>query len=304
MLSIRNNKNRYYKDVIVDTFPNGEINFSKKNIDYLKLFGESNKPTLFFKWEDDSSLIELYLFSKYLEQYNLINIIRDLEIAYLPYSRMDRIENGNIYSLKYISELINSLGYDKVRIHEPHTFDIYELINNAEDLPTTLNLLQYYLIENNITKPFTIVLPDKGAYKRYAEKLRKVLDNFNYKYSIIHCKKERDFETGKIKKISVDNDSEIVYSKCIIIDDLVSYGGTFIGCKNALNNLDVVDVDLIVTHIESVVLNGKLLSSDFNNIIATNSMLPFNDTQLKTFKYKADVIAQDTNFEIKDIKNY
>lgn len=304
MLSIRNNKNRYYKDVIVDTFPNGEINFSKKNIDYLKFFDKSNKPTIFFKWENDSSLIELYLFSKYLEQYNLLNIIRDLEIAYLPYSRMDRIENGNIYSLKYISELINSLGYDKVRIHEPHTFDIYELINNAEDLPTTLNLLQYYLIENNITKPFTIVLPDKGAYKRYVEKLRKVLYNFNYKYSIIHCKKERDFETGKIKKIRVDNDSEIVYNKCIIIDDLVSYGGTFIGCKNALNNLGVVDVDLIVTHAEYAILNGKLLSSDFNNIVATNSMLPFSDTQLKTFKYKADIIAQDTNFEIKDIKNY
>ncbi|WNM50562.1 hypothetical protein Alsa1_CDS0212 [Staphylococcus phage Alsa_1] len=33
-------------------------------------------------------------------------------------------------------------------------------------------------------------------------------------------------------------------------------------------------------------------------------MLPFNDTQLKVFKYKADIIAQDTNFEIKDIKNY
>ncbi|WNM50565.1 hypothetical protein Alsa1_CDS0215 [Staphylococcus phage Alsa_1] len=47
MLSIRNNKNRYYKDVIIDKFPNGEINFSKKNIDYLKLFDKSNKPTLF-----------------------------------------------------------------------------------------------------------------------------------------------------------------------------------------------------------------------------------------------------------------
>lgn len=290
-----------YKTIVPEKFPNGEINFKYDDLEYL--VEKDLRFDVFFKWESDADLMHLYMFTKYIEQLGIKDKAEFLDIAYVPYSRMDRVEEGhsNMFSLKYIAEFINSLNYKSVWVAEPHSPVTENLIKNSFAVDVTIKLLSQYIEMSE--KPVTIVLPDKGAYDRYLFDVERVLTISNVRgYSIVYGEKERDFETGKIKGIKIIKDDNILYDNCIILDDLTSYGGTFVGCKKALDNLGVSSVSLILTHAEKVFMNGKLFESGFKDIVVTDSMLP-DSTWTKAI---ATHIAQEkgTKLQIKDIERY
>ncbi len=290
-----------YKTIVPEKFPNGEINFKYNDLEYL--VERDLRFDVFFKWESDADLMHLYMFTKYIEQLGIKDKAEFLDIAYVPYSRMDRVEEGhsNMFSLKYIAEFINSLNYKSVWVAEPHSPVTEKLIKNSFAVDVTIKLLNRYIDMSE--EPVTIVLPDKGAYDRYLFDVERILIDSNIEdYSIVYGEKERDFETGKIKGIKIIKDDNIIYDNCIIIDDLTSYGGTFVGCKKALDNLGVSSVSLILTHAEKVFMDGRLFESGFKDIVVTDSMLP--DSQW--VKAVATHIAQEkgTKLQIKDIERY
>ena len=108
------------------------------------------------------------------------------------------------------------------------------------------------------------------------------------------------FENILNEKIITDENT--IYDNCIILDDLTSYGGTFVGCKKALYKLGVNSVSLILTHAEKVFMDGKLFESGFKDIIVTDSMLP----ESPWTKAIATHIAQEngTELQIKSIERY
>lgn len=301
MIKVFSEMDKEYKTIVPEKFPNGEINFKYDDLEYL-VEGDL-RFDVFFKWESDADLMHFYMFTKYIEQLGIKDKAEFLDIAYLPYSRMDRVEEGhsNMFSLKYIAEFINSLNYKSVWVAEPHSPVTEELLKNSFAVDVTIKLLNRYIEMSE--EPVTIVLPDKGAYDRYLFDAERILIDSNIEdYSIVYGEKERDFETGKIKGINIIKDEKTIYDNCIILDDLTSYGGTFVGCKKALDNLKVSSVSLILTHAEKVFTDGKLFESGFKDIVVTDSMLP--DSQW--VKAVATHIAQEkgTKLQIKDIERY
>ncbi|AAO47560.1 hypothetical protein QCF18_10165 [Staphylococcus aureus] len=301
MIKIFSEVDKEYKPIITEKFPNGEINFKYDDLKYL--VEEDLRFDVFFKWENDADLMHLYMFTKYLEQLGIKDKAEFLEIAYLPYSRMDRVEEGhnNMFSLKYITEFINNLNYKSVWVAEPHSPVTEELLTNSFAIDVTLKLLNQYIEMSE--EPVTIVLPDKGAYDRYLFDVERILMESNIEsYSIVYGEKKRDFETGKIKGIKIIKDKNTLYDNCIILDDLTSYGGTFVGCKKALDKLKVSSVSLILTHAERAFAEGALLSSGFKDIIVTDSMFPKNNWEKAIAKHRARI--NGTELQIKDIERY
>lgn len=303
MIKIWQNPTEGYQEIKVNKFPNGEVYFDKELTDDLV---ESQVPRyhVFFKWESDEDLMHLYMFTKYLEQLDIKDNAQTLEIAYLPYSRMDRIEpgNNNMFSLKYITDFINHLDYPNVYIAEPHSNVSLDLIDNSDLVDVTLKLLDEYL--EDMSEPVTIVLPDKGAYDRYREGLDNILTYSNVNaYSIVYGEKQRDFNTGEIKGIEIIQEVEQpIYMNCVILDDLTSYGGTFVGCKKELDSIGVDSVSLILTHAEKVFKEGELFKTGFKDIVVTNSMLP--ETLIFNLFYEGVAQNYGTNLKIKNIEEY
>lgn len=257
------------KVVVFEQFPNGETLF--KNEFYL--MDRVGSCIVEFKYENDSDLIKLMFVKKELD---LNGISSSLKILYMPYSRMDRKQSvGTSFTLKYVSEFINSLEFNMVVIVEPHSDISEKLINNSVSWLVTKELLMEFLSEEIV--PDYICFPDKGARSRYESEF----EEFNL--DIINCDKTRDFDTGKILDLKIN--SKIKQgSNIVICDDLSSYGGTFLWCAEKLKEKGAGDIYLIVGHAEESILEGKIPNSDLiKKVYTTNSII---DKKHETNKIK------------------
>ena len=114
-----------------------------------------------------------------------------------------------------------------------------------------------------------VVFPDKGAAQRY---------DYEAYPNVIICEKVRDFATGKIKEIKArihkQTSTPEQNAPIIIIDDLCSYGGTFVGAIKAIEtDLKIKSENnwLIVTHAERAIDIGQVPIT-FNKIFTTDSI--------------------------------
>src|SRR5437764_9384910 len=153
----------------------------------------------------------------YLDHYSIRNT---LIIYYMPYSRMDRSEGGSPFTLKYVANFINSLKFNSIQVIEPHSDVTCAVLDNATPNYINYNLL-FDVMKQVRFEPNhdSIVFPDSGAQKRYS--------NLKFKHTLIGNKK-RDFETGRITSLDIIGEVGKIGNKAIIVDDLSSYGGTFI----------------------------------------------------------------------------
>lgn len=244
---------------------------------------------VYWKYEDDSSIFELLLLDSaiesYGEEYNLY-------IGYMPYSRMDRIENeGTAFSLNIMTTILtkNLTAVSYLFVLDPHSAETLKQLNKKLELQpeheyefahefeytTTKNIQVYSIIKDVISytnldlNSVWIVFPDKGAAKRY--------NNADYP-NVIVCDKQRDFSTGKIQTItahieknetSLDKNAPI-----IIIDDLCSYGGSFVGAIKAIEtdlNIKSKNNWLIITHAEEAMMLADIPNT-FNKVFSTDSI--------------------------------
>ena len=108
-------------------YPNKEINILTSNIRINKY----DKNVISFYFDDNSNIFELIVLKKYLDDLNVKNC--HLFMPYMPYSRMDRIKNikEHAFTLKYFSEIINSLNFEKVYTLDCHSNVGLALINNC-----------------------------------------------------------------------------------------------------------------------------------------------------------------------------
>lgn len=161
---------------------------------------------------------------------------------------------------------------NKIFVSDPHSPVTLELLHKydipAEELNYSLADVVMEYANVNLENAW-IVFPDKGAALRYDES----------KYpNVIICEKSRDFATGHITDMNAhihkqtttpDSDAPL-----IIIDDLCSYGGTFIRAINAVKDLDNVtsnDAWLIITHAEQAIDEGSVMTK-FNKVFCTDSI--------------------------------
>ena len=201
-----------------------------------------------------------------------------LWIPYCPHARMDRVkDNGDVFTLKYFAEIINSLNFTQVTIYDPHSAVCTALINNVRVLEPTPFIDAALLELNSQDKDFMVFYPDEGAMKRYSGMFQ-----LPYAFGV----KKRDWSTGKIQGLDVMGDVEGIKDKRIlIIDDICSRGGTFYHSAKKLKELGAKEVYLYVTHCENTILEGELLTSGLiEKVYTTNSIFTKEHEKIEVFE--------------------
>lgn len=248
--------------IAVKTFPNGELHMGEKSISKARLL-EHN--LISFKYENNGDLLKLLFLKKHLDFLGLPHT--SLFIHYMPYSRMDRSENLSVFTLKYVADFINEMDFHKVTIVEPHSDVTTALVNRSR--PWMVN---EYLIEEVMEKvgfdekTDYLFFPDAGAQKRYEKRFKD--------YNSLVGYKSRDFETGRITDFKLVGEKPDHPFKAIIIDDLTSYGGTFLLSGEHLREAGASEVHLLVAHAEEAVFEGKIFKTDIiDSVFATDSII-------------------------------
>ena len=272
----------YEGDVIRDSFTG----------DYIYKSGYNK---IHLKFENDKDIFHLMCIKDYVDT-KWGNLPCILEMPYIPYSRMDRQEEKRLFTLKTFANLINSMNFTYVKVMEPHSevsvalIDRVKVENKSADLALKamrdilglqgscwLQDSLYGDIHMNKADMFKqarevgiyFVYPDAGAEKRYRKQI---------KYDkVLTCSKDRDFNTGRINSIEINGADKVDDCKiAIIVDDLSSRGGTFIGSAQALRKAfpNIEEIVLCVTHCENTIYDGEVLTgTDITKVFTTNSIL-------------------------------
>jgi ribose-phosphate pyrophosphokinase len=245
-------------------FPNGETHIDIKDIDKGLENILSCTNIVKFKYEDDSDLIKLMFVKKHLDSCKKKAM---LFIYYMPYSRMDRTEGQKVFTLKYVSEFINSLNFTDVLVYQPHSDVTPALLNRCRAINITENILSNVLDEVGFNSEFDyIYYPDASAEKHFGK-------SNNYK-SLVGLKK-RDFKSGRITDLQVVG--ELPTEKgfnVIMVDDLCSYGGTFQLGATKLRELGANKIYLVVTHCEKSIFEGNIFKTNLiDKVFTTDSIL-------------------------------
>lgn len=239
---------------------------------------------VYWKYENDASIFELLLLDNAIKSYDELY---NLHIGYMPYSRMDRVEKqGTAFSLKIMTDMLkhNLRAINCVFILEPHSGVTLSLLNKygdenqwAYEFVTKFdNGQRKYELDKAVIKYTKLnienawfVFPDKNAAKRY--------NAHNYP-NVIICEKVRDFATGKIQEIKAHIKKQTFTPEknapIIIIDDICSYGGTFVGAiKSIENDLNIISENnwLIITHAEEAMMLADVPNT-FNKVFSTDSI--------------------------------
>jgi len=190
-----------------------------------------------FNFERNDEIIELLL---------LVNTIKHegcfpgtLYMPYVPFSRQDRInEYGECFSLEVFAELLNSCGFQKVVVTDPHSDVTPALIKNCSIISQEYVFRRYFKGKNE----FYLISPDGGSLKKIY-KLAAVVDC----YDVIECSKLRNTKTGEITGVKVHFD-DFGNKDCYIVDDICDGGRTFIEIAKELQKKKAGRIILMVTH--------------------------------------------------------
>jgi ribose-phosphate pyrophosphokinase len=223
---------------------------------------DTDEVTIEWLYEKDEEMI-LYFIARHLREQYKINKLT-LYMPYIPHARMDRIKNQKeVFTLKFFCEFVNSLCFDRVIVRDAHSNVSLALLNNVvvEDVGANVEKLIAKLLDPNRDIVF---YPDEGSYRRYSDII---------KFPCAFGVKKRDWNTGKITGLEVQGELPATPFDALIIDDISSYGGTFLHSANKLKELGAGKVYLYVTHCENSILVGELIKSGLLEKIYTTKSI-------------------------------
>ena len=221
---------------------------------------------VYIKWnyENDAELFALICIRRYAEQFYPHYV--ELKMPYCPHARMDRVKDGgDLFTLRYFAEIINSLNFSRVLILDAHSNvapALIDRVKNCSPAPfiekAICDIGQTIIIKENegSTSSLIAFYPDEGAMKRYSDDTK-----LPYAFGI----KKRDWTTGKIQGLDIQNQELVKGKDVLIIDDICSRGGTFYHAAKALKAAGAARIYLYVSHLERTVLEGDLYSEMIGN---------------------------------------
>lgn len=237
------------KIVELNHFPDGTL---RMDIDVFEPSDYREFYRINWKFENNEELVGLIYLVKHIRRFTKNSPII-LYMNYIPNARMDRVKNNNdVFTLKYFSEIINSLNFNDVVVCDPHSSVSEALINNiriSSIEPLITSILK------RIGEDIIIYFPDNGAAKKYED----LFKGFKTVYGIKH----RDWRTGQIQGLEVITNGIDLEGKTVLMwDDIVSYGGSMYYGALKLKELGVNKIYAYVTHTENSILDkekGKLI---------------------------------------------
>ncbi|MCD7782152.1 MAG: ribose-phosphate diphosphokinase [Methanosphaera sp.] len=214
-------------------------------------------------YPQDENLMEVFFILDTLQDMNVTNIT--LISPYLGYSRQERrFKDVECISAKATAKLLQSMGVKhlvSINLHEDSIIELYDIpVDNISAMPT---IAQYIKEEYPDEKP-VLLAPDKGALN-FAKEIATILDT-DYDYLEKVRLSPEKVET-KTKNISVENRS------VIIIDDIISTGGTIVNAIGILKKQNAKLVDVICVH--PVLVNDAVLkinAAGANSLKSTNTL--------------------------------
>lgn len=243
-------------------FPDGTLLLKTDGIDMSDI-------TITWLYENDAELFTIICLAKKAVKKSLI-------MPYIPHARMDRCKSTeDTFTLKYFAEVINSLGFDKVTVLDPHSNVSVALIDRVEALSPKIYIET--VIEKLKKDNLMLFFPDEGSMKRYAD-----MFELPYAFGI----KKRDWKTGQILGLDVvDNGIDLSGKTILIIDDICSRGGTFYHSAKKLKELGVGDIYLYISHCENTILEGDVLTSGLiEKVFTTNSIFTKESDKIEKFE--------------------
>lgn len=241
-----------------------------------------------YTFTGDSSLIELMFVRHRLAS---LSVKAHLFIQYMPYSRMDRKIDGDLFTLDSIVQYIAWLDFDSITIVEPHSDVTQNLFTQAGVTISTVYPTKEWLeeyVERELSDNDHVVFPDAGAKMRYDALDPSLTPN------LLVYNKKRDPKTGQILSIDLDHGSVNDNSTCIIVDDLCSKGGTFMGVASDLKKRGAKRIVLLVAHTEDTVFDGNLLSEDspIDELITSQSILTKSHPKISLKSVKGETYVK------------
>ena len=219
-------------------------------------------------YENDSELFALICAIKHLRRTNP-DIKISLFLPYIPHSRMDRVyDDCDVFTLKYFAEVINNLGFYKVTALDPHSNVSPALINNIQVL-SPIPFIEKAIGNTESDAPL-LYYPDSNAANKYSKIISKP-----YCYG----NKKRNWANGEILGLDIiANTNNIANRNILMIDDIISYGGSMYYSALALKELGANNIYAFASHVENSILEGKLIQSKLiSRLFTTNSLYTGNN---------------------------
>lgn len=245
-------------------FPGGEVGVK---LDSDNLYYKDTKApyqTIVARLQNSNDIMELVMVADALRRFDPTPI--RLFMPYVPYARQDRVcVPGESFSLKAFAQVINSLGFERVTVVDPHS-DVTGAVFDRINIITQKDVIHQFeeLSIEILNSGAVFISPDAGANKKTSE----LASYFNHRY-FLRADKLRDLATGQIKETIVYADK--IDTPVIIADDLCDGGKTFIELAKVLKSKGCPKVILYVTH--GIFSKGEevLLSNGIDQIFTTDS---------------------------------
>lgn len=187
-------------------------------------------------------------------------------VPYLGYARQDKeFMKGEVITLGVIAHLMRSVGIKRMVTVDIHSMQALGLFSFPVYSCSSIPLLAEYIGANfNLRKPIS-VSPDFGSSTR-VEAFAAVL-----KSEFISFKKKRDRKTGEVS--TEDQDLNLLGRDAIIIDDMISTGGSVAKCAQLLKEHGAGKVIAACAH--PVIVGGaadKLKQAGVDELVSTNTI--------------------------------
>ncbi|MBU2632763.1 ribose-phosphate pyrophosphokinase [Patescibacteria group bacterium] len=194
-------------------------------------------------------------------------------IPYLGYQRQDHIfRSGEAVSLEVIVETLEAVGVNRIITVDLHSPKIPELFNIKIDHLSALSIFAEKIKSLSLNN-FVLVSPDMGGIRRI-----KILSELLSGAQWATIEKNRDLVTGSVEASKIEG--KVKDKTAIIVDDMISSGGTIDMAVNLLLENGAKSVFVFATH---PVFSGeavKILSnSKAEKIFVTDSILVSKEKQ-------------------------
>ena len=191
-----------------------------------------------------------------------VNNLLLLAIPYFGYSRQDkRFNQGEVISAKAIGKMLAN-KCDGIIVLDLHAPEALKNINLPIFFASSMNEIANYL-DSEISPDF-ILSPDKGAIERASEVATQIGCKFSYlektridAHTIVHKAKDLDVRDATV----------------VIVDDMISTGGTICKASEALRTQGAKQVHAACTH--GLFTGGAIarLDKHVDGVHASNSLL-------------------------------
>ena len=187
-------------------------------------------------------------------------------IPYMGYARQDReFLSGEIITMKVLAKLFKGVGASRIIAVDIHSImGLKHFTIKSKNVTAIPDLVKYFK-KLSLKNPL-VVSPDQGGKDRAKEFAKK----FGSEY--IALEKKRNRKTGKVQ-IKTKNSDKVIGRDLILVDDMISTGGSIIKATQFLKKQKCKRVYVACTH--ALLMNDaekKIRKAGVTKIVSANTI--------------------------------